>query len=283
MTIQLERVKRALFSAGAWMKAQPQRGERVLFRTITNLFGARLTAKEVQEKCDEGVGLAGSPDFSTIQAGDKLLDQFIRQFDLVEKRRAHVEDKAKIILTLIAFIFSCETVATALWGAHWSLILPLVPALGTVWLFFEMFAVGMTGVPQLDQAIVNATDAEISRKVAESYSRALRHNDLRTDYVTSILIAARRMALTALLVLVGILAHRAIAGAPGAGQSTAEFAKTLRNNQYLREMLRGPVGPPGVAGPQGMVGPTGAMGPAGVSETPVTHKTTRTRRGHSSE
>jgi hypothetical protein len=252
--------------------------ERWLFRQAANLFGAKLTRQESHERKDEGTGRPSALDFTSVQAGDKLLAEAIRQFDNVEKRRMRVEEKAKVVLTLVAFIFSFTTVVTALWGAHWLLLLPVVPALGVAWLFFEIFSTGMAGSPNLNQDLVKASGPEFERLLADQYVRAATFSDLRTDYVVSVLIAARRMALTALLLLVIVVAVRAALGVSEA-QTASDCVKALRNNQKLQDMLRGPQG---VQGPVGPSGPTGPMGPVGPSKESLDATKHKGPRVHSS-
>jgi hypothetical protein len=240
---------------------------RKLFRGLCRLLFVKIEKNESEEgSCEPHPSAPPLPDFLKVKdnGNQVLLDQAIRYFEAAQKRHETIKDKGKTILTLLVFVASFITLAANFFERGLLLLAPTVFAFATVWLFLEMFRLTWSGVPKMDQTLIDATDAHRRVMLAEGYVRAARFGDRRTDYIALVLTAARRAVALALVSVVAVTVGYALTAKR---DHYEELVKRLRSEPALLNLLHGPRGIPGPKGEKGEQG--SAAAPAPITPTPA--------------
>ena len=239
---------------------------RQLFRCLCYALLVPVTRKECDEgRCAPHETETSMPNFSNAAAGEVLLDQAIRYFEAAEKRHKDVKEKGKTILALSVFVASFITFTAGFTDRGLLLLLPAMFTLVTVLFFLEMFRLSWSAFPKMDQEFVDAEDQERRKLLAQNYVRAARFGNSRTDYVATVLVAARRSSALALLSVVVVIVVYASSGRRSTG---SDLVRSLRSDPSLLQLLRGPKGDVGATGPAGSVGQRGPRGEDGTPGTP---------------
>lgn len=235
--------------------------ERWLFRTLCCVVLVRI---------DRGTSESGAfkphpdapppPNFSGAKGSELLLAQAIRYFEAAEKRHETIKEKGRTILALLVFVASFITLSANFFDHGLLLLAPTVFAFATVWFFMEMFRLTWSGVPKMDQTLVDGSDDARRLRLIEGYVRAAQFGDGRTDYLVSVLTAARRSVALALVTAIGITVGYALKSKEDPAEA---LVNRLRSEPALIKLLRGPEGDQGPTGERGDPGPKGKKGEKG--------------------
>ena len=195
---------------------------------------------------------------------DLFLNEVRRRGDREDERKAAIDDKTRVLLTMSGLLFA----ATAALVPHLSLpalgLIPLGLILACVFLtlmYFRTYDVQVPSLSSLDSR--NATEAK--RQLAQAELQCCSHLALQNDFRVGVHRAARRALI---LGLVSILVVASFGAVPARRD---QLLDRLRSDAELRGLLvgprgeAGPPGPPGPAGPRGIDGPPGPQGPPGPS------------------
>jgi len=174
-----------------------------------------------------------------------------------EARRAIIDDKSRVVLTVSALLLAGNTALLPHVPVRVAGLLPLFFVFGAVFLTLMYFrtyaveAVDYEGLPWSEDA--DNVKREIARKEFACAASI--------DAVNGFRIAVQRGARRALIlgVIVMILPLLLVCF----GRASDEVTERVEKDGKLRALLQGPVGPAGPAGSIGPAGPRGPVGPVG--------------------
>jgi hypothetical protein len=217
------------------------------------------------------------PDVDSLKPTETLRDAAKGELTSAENRRKIVDDKARMLLTLVGLLIPVTaTLATRIaWPAM--IVLPLVCFLFSALLLIGYLGVGKGMQPTLTVEEAGYEEEPLKRQMIYDALASARMTEQATDFLVDVYRAGLRALFVGLLSVVGI----AIVAYVRPNDAALRIIQQLRSDPALLRELRGPQGPSGPtgpAGPQGIPGPQGPPGPAGPPTPPTTTPTPKTHR-----
>ncbi|HXI12027.1 MAG TPA: hypothetical protein VNM92_05210 [Thermoanaerobaculia bacterium] len=200
------------------------------------------------------------PDPTTMQISDTLSDAAASELDRVESRRKGVDDKARMLLTLVSLLVTLTATFAVRLEWPWLALGPLLCFLASAALMTGYIAVGGGMIPRLDPSEATLAEDDLKKVLVVDLLRSARDAQNTTHFLVDVYRAGLRAFIVGLLCAVGI-AMLSLVRTPV--DSMSRVIQQLRGDTALRNELRGPPGAPGPIGPAGPVGPTGNTGPMG--------------------
>lgn len=235
-----------------------------LSNAVDLLFWASLRAFGVE--CTFAQAKARSYDFpldlppeATLKVSDALTAAAEGEYERAEARRKVVDDKARMLLTLVGLLVPLTATLAVRLEWPWLALVPLFFFLASAGIMSGYLAVGGTMYPRLAAAEASLDEDQLKRTVTLDTLQSARTTENWTHFLVDVYRAGLRAFIIGLM-LVGLIACLALVPP---NDSVERVIDHLRRDPDLREALRGPSGPRGDAGPQGIQGPEGAAGPPG--------------------
>lgn len=214
------------------------------------------TYREIRDgemRHDRSAEPTGIPDGSD---EDLALDEARREAAREEDRRAAIDDKSKVMLTVSALLLAANAALLPHLPVRWLGLVPLLCVLAAVFLTLMYFRTWRTEV--VDRSRIDWTDAKRAKlALAQSEFGCAARMGPQNDLRVGVHRAARRSLVLALLALVPVAIS--VVAVP----STDAYIKRLETDAEVRALLQGPKGEAGAAGSQGPAGPVGPAGPQG--------------------
>jgi len=223
--------------------------------------------KEVWDGKMESSGDQSNPEITENTDPDLAFEQGkIAQREEVA-RRAIVEDKSKVFLTISALLLAGNAALLPHMHPRWIGIMPLLPIIAAVFLALMYFRTSVVAVVVRYSVDWSNDPAKIKRMLAREQFKCAADMELSNDFRVGIYRAARRAVILAIFLLIPAVAS-AVFTAKDEESLINEVQRDaeLPRNAELPQLLQGPsgaVGPAGPAGEQGLEGKVGPRGPAG--------------------
>jgi len=202
------------------------------------------------------------PDISSVGHLDVLERMATTEFEHSESRRKSVDDKARLLLTMVGLLVPLTAAVYIRLAWSWMALFPLLCFLLSSAILVGYLAVGRTMVPTLGSDDTKKDEQGLRRAFVADLLTSARNNENGTSFLVDVYRAALRAFFVGLLLVtvLAVLAH------VSPSDPTPHLIEQLRGDPALRNELRGPqgpVGPSGPPGPQGHEGPRGQEGPPG--------------------
>jgi hypothetical protein len=190
------------------------------------------------------------------------LDEARREAEREEGRRAIIDDKSKVMLTVSTLLLAANSALLPFLPIRWIGFIPICFVLAAIFLtlmYFRTYRTECVDPTKVDWADKAKAQLDIARVEFECARKMGPQNDLRVGVHK----AARRALILALASVVPVLLTVAFVTPDDA------LVKRIETDAKVRALLQGPMGvagPVGPVGPQGLPGPTGpagAQGPTG--------------------
>lgn len=199
------------------------------------------------------------PAVDAISPSDTLRSAADGEFASAEARRKIVDDKARMLLTLVALLIPVTATLAARLDTPSLVLAPLA-----CFLFSALILVGYLGIgagmsPTISPAEALLDEERLKRQLIVDLLWSARVTEQSTDFLVDVYRAGLRALFLGLMLVVGIAAVAYTRPA----DSTARLIQQLRSDPALIRELRGPQGAPGPTGPMGPPGPPGERGTAG--------------------
>jgi hypothetical protein len=228
-----------------------------LFWFALLLGGIECSHKQVKERRYERA--LDLPDFSTISPTETLRGAADAEFASAESRRKIVDDKARMLLTLVGLLIPVTaTLATRIEPAYVAL-LPLACFLFSALTLVGYLGIGSGMTPKLSPAEAAFDEDRLQRQLIHDAFWSARYTEQCTDFLVDVYRAALRALMVGLFLVVGVAAVAYIR----TPDPSKRIIQQLRSEPALIRELRGPQGSPGSTGPAGPRGPKGDPGPSG--------------------
>jgi len=176
-------------------------------------------------------------------------------------RRAIVDDKSKVLLTISTLLLAGNAALLPHLHPRWIGIMPLLPIMAAVFLILMYFRTSVVAVVNRNSVDWSDDPAKIKRMFAKEQFKCAADMELSNSFRVGIHRAARRAVILALFLVIP-----AVASAVFTATDEESLINEVKSNAELRQLLQGPagaVGPAGPAGEQGSAGPPGPRGPEG--------------------
>jgi hypothetical protein len=245
----------------------------VFFWVALVLCGIECSLKSVRERrYDKAPPL---PELASLSPSDALRDAAKGELTSAENRRKTVDDKARMLLTLVGLLIPVTaTLASRItWPAV--IVVPLMCFLFSALLLIGYLGVGKGIQPMLSVEEAGYEEEALKQQMIYDALSSARVTEQATDFLVDVYRAGLRALFVGLLCVVGI----AVAAYVRPSDATDRIIRQLRSDPELLRELRGPEGSPGPtgpAGPQGKPGPQGPAGPQGPTAPTTTTTSTRT-------
>ncbi len=256
---------------GLWLtahldSARTQRkfmGDVLVFLSL-RVIGIEISFNEVKSASNSSP--SQDMDFSTVKDADLVLTTAKDCYETSDGRRTYIIDKCKALLTLASLFLALfgyllpkgvgypSTLVKFLIG--FSLLL-FVHAIVLLLQFFEV-GTGMEIGLDADELGMKSDDLKVS--LAKSYIVSRNILDGGTNYLVDLYRAARFFVFSALVVSIGLFSFGI--ATQTISDPVKDFANTVRGDQDLTNLIRGPkgdMGPRGAPGAKGDPGPTQSL------------------------
>lgn len=207
----------------------------------------------------------GLPEKAAIVAVDEVKDAAEAEFSNAEARRKIVDDKARMLLTLVGLLVPVTATLAPRIGTPAYVLAPLACFFFSALLLIGYLGIGATMQPQVASDEVGLDGEQFKRQVAYDLLSSARVIEQHTDFLVDVVRASLRALLVGLFLVVAVAAVAYLRP----DDPTKRVIQQLRSDPSLLRELRGPQGPPGPIGPPGPPGATGPVGPAGPSGGPA--------------
>jgi hypothetical protein len=232
----------------------------LLFWVALVLCGIECTREEVRRRrYERDLEL---PDQEGFEPSETLITAAERELADADSRRRIVDDKARMLLTLVALLIPVTAAFAARLTSPALVLAPLV-----CFLFASLILVGYLDIgagmrPKLSPDDTLLEETELKQQVIVDVLSSARTTEQETDFLVDVYRAAIRALLFGLVLVV------AVAGIAYSRTSdpTERLIQQLRSDPALIRELRGPqgaTGEQGPSGPQGSQGVQGRPGPQG--------------------
>lgn len=199
-------------------------------------------------------------NLDSAQSLESLLEIAKECHESAEKRRAHVADKCKTLLTLSSLSVALiglllpRLMSLNSWWMTGLFVVSLLSFGNTILLLLVFFDVGAEQYPQLTEEQVTLSAVDLQKSLINRNLQCASSLDDRTDFHVNVYGAARFYFLAA-FTTIAVLFSLSFLATPA--NSPASLVVALRSDPSLMRLLQGPPGPEGAAGKQGAIGPPG--------------------------
>jgi hypothetical protein len=241
-----------------------------VFWLLLRIFGVECTFDQAQKRSyDYPLDL---PPANTIKVSDTLSAAADAEYDRAEARRKVIDDKARMLLTLVGLLVPLTATLALRLAWPWLALVPLVFFFASAGILAGYLAVGGTMFPKLSATEATYQEDQLKCSIILDTLQSARSIENWTHFLVDVYRAGLRAFIVGLLFVATI----AVSALTRSHDPVAQLIKELRGDPALREQLRGPQGKPGVAGargpagpsgPPGREGPTGPQGPQGPAGT----------------
>lgn len=183
---------------------------------------------------------------------DDLLSIAEECHERAETRRLHVADKCKTLLTvtslsiaLIGFLLP----RSLTWEAWWMQLMfffAIAALINAIFLLLVLFAVGAEEFIDLKQDKVALSESDLKKYLINSRLKCESSLDDRTDYQVDVYATARFFFLSGFLIIAALVSLSVLS--QNSGGQTADLIRSIRADDKLITLLRGPQGVRGDAG-----------------------------------
>jgi hypothetical protein len=208
------------------------------------------------------------PDKTAIKAVDEVKAAAAAEFSNAEARRKIVDDKARMLLTLVGLLVPVTATLAARIGTPAYVLAPLVCFFFSALLLIGYLGIGGTMQPYVTSDDVAGEAEAFKRQMVSDLLESARVTEQHTDFLVDVVRASLRALLLGLFLVVAVAGLAYLRP----NDPTERMIQQLRSDPALLRELRGPQGPPGpigTAGPSGAVGPQGPTGPPGPPAVPA--------------
>ena len=228
-----------------------------VFWFLLRIFGVECTFDQAQKRSyDYPLDL---PLETSIKVTDTLSAAADAEYDRAEARRKAVDDKARMLLTLVGLLVPLTATLALRLAWPWLALAPLAFFFASAGILAGYLAVGGTMFPKLTAPETTYEEDQLKRTIILDTLQSARSMENWTHFLVDVYRAGLRAFIVGLL-LVALISVTALTRSH---DSVAQFLKELRGDPTLRDELRGPRGAPGLPGAPGAQGPVGPTGPAG--------------------
>jgi hypothetical protein len=205
------------------------------------------------------------PEVDAISPTETLRSAADGEFANAEARRKIVDDKARMLLTLVALLIPVTATLAARLDTPSLVLVPLA-----CFLFSALTLVGYLGIgagmsPTISSVEALLDEDRLKRQLIVDLLQSARVTEQATDFLVDVYRAGLRALFLGLMLVVGIAAVAYMRPT----DPTARLIQQLRSDPALIRELRGPQGAPGPAGPAGPRGPVGERESAGPPGPPA--------------
>jgi hypothetical protein len=207
------------------------------------------------------------PDIDALTPSDTLKDVAGGEFANADARRRIVDDKARMLLTLVGLLIPVTATLASRLDLPVLVLAPLACFLFAALILVGYLNIGAGMKPKLSPNEALLDEPRLKRQVVIDLLRSARVTEQSTDFLVDVYRASLRALLLGLVFVVAIAAVAFLRPS----DPTGRLIQQLRADPALTRELQGPQGVPG---PRGAVGPTGsrgAQGPQGPQGPPGPH------------
>jgi len=199
------------------------------------------------------------PDFDKVIPSDSLTSAAEAEFANAEARRGIVDDKARMLLTLVGLLIPVTATLASRLDTPALVLAPLA-----CFLFAALILVGYLGIgsgmkPKLSASEALLDETPLKRQLIGDLLWSARATEEATNFLVDVYRAGLRALFLGLVLVVAI----AMIAYMRPSDPTGRIIQQLRADPGLLRELRGPQGSPGQMGPAGPPGPRGAQGVSG--------------------
>lgn len=228
-----------------------------VFWLLLRIFGVECTFDQAQKRSyDYPLDL---PPAKTIKVSDTLGAAANAEYDRAEARRKVIDDKARMLLTLVGLLVPLTATLALRLPWPWLALLPLAFFFASAGILAGYLAVGGTMFPKVAAPETTYEEDELKRTIILDTLQSARSVENWTHFLVDVYRAGLRAFIVGLL----FVALISVTALTRPHDSVAQLIKELRDDPTLRDELRGPQGAPGLPGAPGARGPVGPTGPAG--------------------
>lgn len=124
---------------------------------------------------------------------DLVLDEAIKLNKEEETRRAAIDEKNKVLLTICALLAAASGVLFTHVKPNWLLLLPIVPILVAVFLILRHFGVQAQAVIDMGSIDWSKESGEVKKELAKSYIDCANFLSPRNDFLVDVYHASHRL------------------------------------------------------------------------------------------
>lgn len=189
---------------------------------------------------------------------DLALEESRRAMEREESRRQIVDDKSKVLLTVSALLFAAN--AALLPHLPWKALglFPIGLVFSSVFLMLLYFRTYKTHVIDHKSLDWSMNQENVRRKIADELFKCAANESPINDLRIGVHRGARRALVLAIVAMIPALCAVAFSA-----KATETLLERIKKDAQVRDLLRGPTGPPGPMGPAGTMGATGPQGEKG--------------------
>jgi|GEM_PF-1365767 len=171
-------------------------------------------------------------------------------------RRASLDDKSKVLLTISGIILAANAALLPHLPVKWLGLFPIAALLTVIFLLLRYFRTGTYMAVGLASDWQTAAGAK--RDIALQELACERDWSASNEFLVGVQRAGYRALLLALAAEIVVLASVVFSSPP-----VDALKRQLTDDAALRALLQGPAGPAGTSGTSGPQGPAGQQGPSG--------------------